>query len=86
VLDAAVIGVPDETMGRVGEGGRPVRPGEDVTEEELIPLLWRAPGGLQETAVDRFRSFDGELPRDAAGKLLKRKIREPYWAATGRLI
>jgi acyl-CoA synthetase (AMP-forming)/AMP-acid ligase II len=27
-----------------------------------------------------------ELPRDAAGKLLKRTIRQTYWAATGRRI
>jgi acyl-CoA synthetase (AMP-forming)/AMP-acid ligase II len=27
-----------------------------------------------------------ELPRDQAGKLLKRKIREPYWRGTGRSI
>ncbi len=34
------------------------------------------------------RSYDfvDELPRDAAGKLLKRQIREPYWAGAGRTI
>jgi long-chain acyl-CoA synthetase len=30
--------------------------------------------------------FVDELPRDAAGKLLKRQLREPYWAASGRRI
>jgi hypothetical protein len=27
-----------------------------------------------------------ELPRDLAGKLQKRKVREPYWAGSGRKI
>jgi long-chain acyl-CoA synthetase len=36
----------------------------------------------------RPRSIDfvEELPRDAAGKLLKRRIREPYWTQAGRRI
>jgi len=28
----------------------------------------------------------GQLPRSEAGKLLKRELREPYWATTGRAI
>ena len=27
-----------------------------------------------------------EFPRNAAGKTLKRDLREPYWAASGRKI
>ena len=34
------------------------------------------------------RSFDviEAMPRSAAGKLLKRRLREPYWEETGRRI
>jgi long-chain acyl-CoA synthetase len=30
--------------------------------------------------------FIGEMPRDPAGKLLKRRLREPYWAGRGRSV
>jgi len=30
--------------------------------------------------------FADELPRDAAGKLLKRTLRDAYWAGAGRKI
>ena len=31
-------------------------------------------------------SFVSELPRSAAGKLLKRELRERYWKGTERII
>ena len=30
--------------------------------------------------------FATDLPREDSGKIMKRKLREPYWAATGRRI
>jgi long-chain acyl-CoA synthetase len=30
--------------------------------------------------------FTDEMPRDPSGKLLKRRLRDPYWAAQGRAI
>jgi acyl-CoA synthetase (AMP-forming)/AMP-acid ligase II len=57
-----------------------------VTEEELIAFCDERLAGYKKPRSIDFLPLNSELPRDAAGKLLKRKIREPYWAATGRLI
>jgi acyl-CoA synthetase (AMP-forming)/AMP-acid ligase II len=60
-----------------------LRPGTKATAGELISFTAeRLAGYKKPKSID----FVEDLPRDAAGKLLKRKIREPYWAATGRRI
>jgi fatty-acyl-CoA synthase/long-chain acyl-CoA synthetase len=83
VLDAAVIGVPDDHWGESVKAVVQLRPGVTTTGEELIAFCADRLAGYKKP-----RSIDlvDELPRDAAGKLLKRKIREPYWASAGRRI
>jgi acyl-CoA synthetase (AMP-forming)/AMP-acid ligase II len=83
VLDVAVIGVPDEQWGESVKAVVQLRPGAAVSASELIAFAAERLAGYKKP---RSIDFVDELPRDAAGKLLKRRIREPYWAGTGRRI
>ena len=83
VMDVAVIGVPDDQWGESVKAVVQLRPGAKATAEELIAFTAaRIAGYKKPKSID----FVEDMPRDAAGKLLKRKIREPYWAASGRRI
>jgi len=77
VLDAAVFGVPDDEWGERVHAAVHVRPGETLTAEEITVFCRQHMAGYK---VPREVSFHDVFPRDAAGKLLKRQLREPYWA------
>jgi acyl-CoA synthetase (AMP-forming)/AMP-acid ligase II len=79
VEDAAVFGVPDPDWGERVHAAIQLRPGRRVTERELTEFC-RA--HLADYKAPREVSFHDDFPRDTAGKLVKRLLREPYW--TGR--
>jgi long-chain acyl-CoA synthetase len=83
VRDVAVFGVPDDVWGERLHAAVEPRPGAAVTAEALIA---HARGALADYKVPREISFHETLPRDTAGKLLKRVLREPFWAGrSGRV-
>jgi fatty-acyl-CoA synthase/long-chain acyl-CoA synthetase len=77
VLDVAVFGVPSEEW---GEGVHAVvvpRPGSALTAGDVMGF---ARGHLAGYKVPRSVSFAAELPRTGSGKILRRQLREPFWA------
>ena len=83
MADAAVFGVPDEDWGERIHAAVELRPGTSVTADELVAFTRRHLAGYK---TPREVSFHAELPRDTAGKLLKRVLRDPYWAGRARTV
>jgi acyl-CoA synthetase (AMP-forming)/AMP-acid ligase II len=77
VADVAVFGVPDEEWGERVHAAVQRRCGTTVEGEELRAFARLHLAGFK---VPRSVSFHDDFPRDTAGKLLKRVLREPYWA------
>jgi fatty-acyl-CoA synthase len=71
----AVIGVPDEKWGEVGQACVVLKPGAEVTEEELIDFVR---DHLARYKVPKSVEFMEELPLSSMGKILKRELREQF--------
>ncbi|WP_408591330.1 FadD3 family acyl-CoA ligase [Novosphingobium sp.] len=69
----AVVGVPDERMGEVGKAFVVLRPGTHATEPELA--AWAKANMANYKVPRRFVIVD-DLPRNAAGKVLKTELRD----------
>ncbi len=72
VAEAAVVGVPDEVWGEKVVAFLQLREGQTVTEQEVIEHCRR---NLASYKKPSRVVFVPELPRNAAGKILKRELR-----------
>jgi len=75
VAECAVIGVPDERWGEVGRAVVVLRDGAAVAGEELLGFLDER---LARYKIPATVVFAAQLPRNAAGKLLKARLSELY--------
>ncbi|ERN53843.1 class I adenylate-forming enzyme family protein [Alkalihalophilus marmarensis] len=75
LLEAAVVGVPDEVLGEVPKAFVVLKEGVDLEEEEILHFCKKrlAPYKLPKE-IERIES----LPRNASGKVLKTNLRAHY--------
>jgi long-chain acyl-CoA synthetase len=83
VRDCAVFGVPHEEFGESVCAYVEPEPGAALDEATVRAFLAER---LADFKIPRVIRFETGLPREDSGKIMKRKLRDPYWEATGRRI
>jgi long-chain acyl-CoA synthetase len=79
VMDAAVIGVPNEDLGEEVKGVVQLVPGVQPSPEVERELIAFCRHHLAHIKCPRSIDFEDELPRLPTGKLYKRLLRDRYW-------
>jgi acyl-CoA synthetase (AMP-forming)/AMP-acid ligase II len=83
VLECAVIGVPDEEWGESVKAFVVLKPETTATEAEIIQTAREHLASYQKP---RSVEFVEALPKAPTGKILKRALRDPYWADQERSV
>ncbi|GII75307.1 acyl-CoA synthetase [Sphaerisporangium rufum] len=86
VADVAVFGVPDEEWGEQIKAVVQPAAGCAPCPELAAELLASLEGRLARMKWPRTVDFIDEMPREPNGKLLKRRLRDPYWEGHDRAI
>ncbi|MFC1871308.1 class I adenylate-forming enzyme family protein [Chloroflexota bacterium] len=83
VQEAAVIGIPDPYWVEKVHAVVTLKKDEGVTAKEIIAFCKKSLAGYK---VPKSVELVEALPKNPAGKVLKRELREKYWAGTDRKI
>ena len=86
VADVAVFGIPDEDWGEQIKAIIEPAPGSAAGPELAAEILASLEGRLARMKWPKSIDFIEEMPREPNGKLLKRKLRAPYWEGHDRAI
>lgn len=77
VLEAAVIGVPDDKWGETVKAYISLRQGTTATETEIIDFCKLNLASYKKPKTVEFLS---EIPKNASGKIVKTVLRDKYWS------
>jgi fatty-acyl-CoA synthase len=83
VLEAAVVGVPDEKWGERPKAYVVLRAGTSATQQELIAHVRTKIAGYK---APREVDITVELPKTSTGKIQKFMLRDKEWAGRGRRV
>jgi fatty-acyl-CoA synthase len=83
VYECAVIPVPDEKWGEVPKALVVLKENAQATEEQLLAFLRER---LAKFKVPKSVEFFPSLPKGGTGKILKKVLREKYWAGYAKRV
>ncbi|HET9531673.1 MAG TPA: long-chain-fatty-acid--CoA ligase [Blastocatellia bacterium] len=83
VSEVCVIGVPDEFWGEAVKAVVVLKEGAAASADEIIRF---AALHMADYKKPKSVDFVAAIPRNAYGKVLKRELREQYWASHGRKV
>jgi acyl-CoA synthetase (AMP-forming)/AMP-acid ligase II len=83
VLEACVLGVPDDKWGEAIKAVVVLKKGESATEEALIE---HCKGELSGFKKPKSVDFVAELPKNPNGKIARKTVKEKYWAGKERRV
>jgi fatty-acyl-CoA synthase len=83
VLECAVIAVPDDKWGEVPKAIVTLKPGVQASEADILTHCKHHLGGFK---VPKSVDFIDTLPKGGTGKILKKVLREKYWAGRDRRV
>jgi acyl-CoA synthetase (AMP-forming)/AMP-acid ligase II len=83
IYEAAAVGIPDEEWGEQIKAVVVLKPGHTATAENILDFCAQGlPGFKRPRSVD----FTDELPKNPNGKIVRRLVREPFWAGKERQV
>jgi long-chain acyl-CoA synthetase len=85
VSEVAVIGVPDVRWGEATKAMIVARPGESVSEAEIVEHCRRHLASYKKPQSVEFLPAPA-LPMSAYGKVLKRELRDRFWTERARKV
>jgi len=83
VAEAAVIGIPDDKWGEAVEAVVVMKPGKAASAADIINFTRERIAGFK---TPKSVDFIEALPRNPSGKILRRHLRDPYWAGKDRQV
>ena len=84
VLEVAVFGIPHEKWGETPMAVCVLKEGASVTADEISAICAKELGSYKKPGRVEFRTE--ALPKSAVGKILRKDLREPFWAGRERRV